>query len=120
MTREKIIKFFIVASNLNRRIVKAHYFSKLERHDDETNYKLFERFANECSSTLLCLMHRLGYCNARLENIIRRLVETRRENNAFYENDAGGHIADFLRQFENREQREGKLNLKSKLLIQSY
>lgn len=109
MLRDVIAKFFIVGCNLNKKIVKAHYFRKLSR-DNTSNYVLFDKFASECSSTLLSVMHRLGHCNGdvTLENILRRHVETRRASNTFFENDAGGHIADFLHRTENREQRESK------------
>jgi hypothetical protein len=109
MLRDVIIKFFIFACNINEKLVKAHYFSKLKR-DDASNYALFDKFASECSNSLLCLLHSLGYCNGdvTLENIIRRHVETRRSTKGFYENDVGGVIAAFLHQPENREQRQGK------------
>ena len=109
MLRDVIVKFFIIACNFDRKIAKSRYFSKLT-HDNETNYALFDTFASECTSTLLCGMHKLGYCNGdvRLENIIRRHVETRRADKAFFVNDAGSLIADFLHQPENLEQREGK------------
>jgi hypothetical protein len=110
MSRDVIAKFFIIACNYNYKIVKGHYFKKLSR-DNATNYALFEKFVRECSSSLLCSMHSDGFCNGdvTLENIIRRLVETRHASKAYFENDAGGFIANFLRQAENREQREGKL-----------
>lgn len=109
-TRAIIAKFFIIASNLNKKIEKGRYFKKLS-NNNENNYALFEEFARVCSNTLLCIMHKLGHCDndVRLENAISRLVEARRGNTAFFENDAGGHIADFLRRNENREEERGKL-----------
>ncbi|TGZ52773.1 Retrovirus-related Pol polyprotein from transposon TNT 1-94 [Temnothorax longispinosus] len=61
--------------------------------------RLFSRFAGECSNTLLCVMHELGYCkrNQRLVDIILAHLEMR-EAFAHKEEDAGsGHIARFLR-----------------------
>jgi len=103
MVRDIIAKFFIVACNFNEKIVRGHYFNKLAR-DNESNYALFDKFASKCSSTLLCGMHRLGFCDGdvTLENIIRRHVVTRRANR-HYESDAGGLITAFLRRPENRE-----------------
>jgi hypothetical protein len=96
--RETIIQFFIIACNINKKIVKGYYFKKV-MNNDEDNYKLFDNFASECSSTLLCIMHRLGHCNSdrMLEEIISRHIEERREDRTFFENDAGGYISTFLR-----------------------
>lgn len=111
-SRAIITKFFIIACNLNKKIVKGRYFKKLS-NNSENNYQLFEEFARECSNTLLCIMYKLGHCDndVRLENVISHLVATRRESIAFFENDAGGHIADFLQRNENREEERGKLTI---------
>lgn len=111
-SRAIISKFFIIACNLNRKIVKGQYFKKLS-NNSENNYNLFEEFARECSNTLLCIMHGLGHCgnDARLKSIISRLVKARHGNRAFFESDAGGHIADFLQHSENREEERGKLRI---------
>lgn len=103
--REIITKFFIIACNLNKKIVKGRYFKKL-RNNSEKNYKLFEEFARECSSTLLCIIYKVGHCgdDVRLESIISRLVEKRRQNIAYFEDDAGDYIHDFIHRNDNREE----------------
>jgi len=109
--RELIGKFIIVGCNLNSKLVAAEYLCYLSDHD-EHNYKLFERFTRECSSTLLCVMHRLGHCgNDRgLMEIISRHLEVR-QCFGHEEDDVGGYIASFLRRNENgRERGKRKIN----------
>jgi len=95
--RELLRKFFIVGCNLNGKLVAAEYLSSLS-DNDERNYKIFERFSRECSNTLLCIMHSLGHCgeDQTLVDIISRHLEVRMcfEHE---EDDAGGHIANFMR-----------------------
>lgn len=95
--RELLGKFFIVASNLNKKLVAADYLTKLS-DNNEKNYCLFGNFVGECSSTLMCIMHKLGHCGGdeRLKNIITRHLEIR-ECFSHEEDDAGGYIADFKR-----------------------
>jgi len=107
--RELLRKFFIVSCNLNGKLVATDYLSRLSDNDEE-NYKIFERFSSECSSTLLCIMHSLGHCedDEMLVKIISRHLEVR----MYFEHeeeDAGGHIADFIRRIQNRRER-GKKN----------
>ena len=66
--------------------------------NDEKNYSIFGNFAGECSSTLLCIMHKLGHCggDARLMEIISHHLEVRECFN-HEEDDVGGYIADFKR-----------------------
>jgi len=109
--RELIRKFIIVGCNLNSKLVAAEYSCYLSDHD-EHNYKLFERFTRECSSTLLCVMHRLGHCgnDRRLMEIISRHLEVRQCFD-HEEDDVGGYIASFLRRNENgRERGKRKIN----------
>jgi len=109
--RDLLRKFIIVGCNLNSKLVAAEYLCYLA-DDDEHNYKLFERFTRECSSTLLCVMHRLGHCenDPRLMEIISRHLEVRQ----FFdheEDDVGGYVASFLRRIENgRERGKRKIN----------
>lgn len=58
-------------------------------------------------------MHRLEHCDddMTLENIILRHVGTRQGSSAFFENDAGGHIAAFLRRNKNWEERGKLINI---------
>jgi len=95
-------KFFIVSSNLNKKLVAGDYLTKLS-DNDEKNYSVFGKFVGECSSTLVCVMHKLGHCgdDVRLKNIIARHLEIR-ECFAHEENDAGSHIADFKRRIRLR------------------
>jgi len=97
-----------VSCNLNGKLVATDYLSRLS--NDEENYKVFERFSRDCSNTLLCIMHSLGHCedDEMLVKIISRHLEVR----IYFEHeedDAGGHIADFLRRIQNRRER-GKKN----------
>jgi len=100
--RELLRKFFIVGCNLNGKLVAADYLSRLSDNDEE-NYKVFERFSRECSNTLLCIMHRLGHCgdDEMLAEIISRHLEVR-IHFEHEEDDAGGHIADFMQRIQNR------------------
>jgi len=50
--RELLIKFFIVASNLNKKLVAPYYLTKLS-DNDKKNYSIFGNFVDECSSTLV-------------------------------------------------------------------
>jgi len=59
--RSRTFKFFIVASNLNKKLVAANYLAKL-LDNGEKNYSIFRNFVGKCSSTLGCIMHKLGYC----------------------------------------------------------
>ena len=95
-------KFFIVASNLNKKLVASDYLTKLS-DNDEKNYSVFRNFVGECSSTLVCVTHKLGHCGdyVRLKNIIARHLEIR-ECFGHEEDDAGSHIADFKRCIEKR------------------
>ena len=90
-------KFFIVASNLNKKLVAGDYLTKLS-DNDEKYYSIFGKFIGECSSTLVCVMHKLGHCgdDVRLKNIIAYHLEIR-ECFGHEEDDAGSHIADFKR-----------------------
>jgi len=107
--RELLRKFFIVGCNLNKKLVAAEYLSNLS-DDDERNYKIFESFSRECSSTLLCIMHRLGHCgeDQALVEIIARHLEVRRCFD-HEEDDAGGHINNFMSRICNGRER-GKKN----------
>jgi len=107
--RELLHKFFIVSCNLNGKLVATDYLSRLSDNDEE-NYKVFERFSRECSNTLLCIMHSLGHCgdDETLVKIISRHLEVR-ICFKHEEDDAGGHIADFMRRIQNRRER-GKKN----------
>jgi len=107
--RELLQKFIIVGCNLNSKLVAAEYLRNLSA-DDEKNFKLFENFSQECSSTLLCIMHSLGHCGneQRLVEIISRHLEVRQCFD-HEEDDAGGYIASFLRRIENGGER-GKKN----------
>ena len=69
-------KFFIVASNLNKKLVAGNYLTKLS-DNDEKNYSVFGKFISECFSTLVCVMHKLGHCgdDVRLKNLIARHLE---------------------------------------------
>ena len=90
--RAIIARFFIIVCNQSKNIKKRDYFKNLSR-DDEINYSLFERFAEkECSSTMLCLLCKMGYFegNVRLIDIISRIVEARYADERYYENDAVG------------------------------
>ena len=72
------------------------YLTKLS-DNNEKNYFVFENFVGECSSTLVCVMHKLGHCDGDvILNIIARHLEIR-ECFDHEEDDAGGHIADFKR-----------------------
>jgi len=109
--RDLLKKFIIVGCNLNSKLVAAEYLSYLS-DDNERNYKLFERFTRECSSTLLCVMHRLGHCgnDPRLLEIISCHLEVRQCFD-HEEDDVGGYIASFLRRIENgRERGKRKIN----------
>jgi len=99
--RELLRKFIIVGCNLNAKLVAAEYLAKLT-DNDENNYKVFESFTGECSSTLLCIMHRLGRCgrDEALVEIIARHLEVRLCFN-HEEDDAGGYIATFMRRIRN-------------------
>ena len=50
--RESLAKFFIIACNLNQKLVAVDYLTKLS-DNDEKNYSVFGCFADECSNTLL-------------------------------------------------------------------
>lgn len=102
--RARIYKFIIIGCSLNQKLNSATYLSGLTDNDDEANYKLFENFSLECSSTLLCIMHKLGHCDcdAKLREIIARHLEVRQWFN-HEEEDVGGYIADFLRRDNERE-----------------
>jgi len=50
--RELLTKFFIVASNLNKKLVAADYLTKLS-DNGEKNYSIFGNFMRKCSSTLV-------------------------------------------------------------------
>jgi len=95
-------KFFIVAGNLNKKIVAGDYLTKLS-DNDEKNYSVFGKFIGECSSTLVCVMHKLGHCgnDVKLQKIIASHLEIR-ECFGHEEDDAGSHIADFKRYTELR------------------
>jgi len=75
--RELLRKFFIVGCNLNGKLIVVEYLSRLLDNDEE-NYKTFERFSRECS-TSLCIMHILGHCDddETLVEIISRHLEMR-------------------------------------------
>ncbi|KYN18359.1 hypothetical protein ALC57_09334 [Trachymyrmex cornetzi] len=93
--RELLTKFITIACNLNGKLVVVDYLSKLT-DNDEINYSVFGDFAGRCSSTLLCVMYKLGHCggDVRLRSIISGHLEVR----DFYdheEDDVGGYIADF-------------------------
>jgi len=90
-------KFFIVTSNLNKKLVAGDYLTKLS-DNNEKNYSVFGNFVGESSSTLVCVMHKLGHCGVdeRLKNIIARHLEIR-ECFGHEEDDAESHIADFKR-----------------------
>ena len=100
--RELLISHFFVASNLNKKLVAGDYLTKLS-DNDEKNYSVFGNFVGECSSTLVCIMHKLEHCGAdeRLKNIITRHLKIR-ECFGHEEDDAGSHIADFKRCIELR------------------
>jgi len=102
-------KFIIVGYNLNAKLVAAEYLAKLTVND-ENNYKVFESFTRECSSTLLCIMHSLGHCGGdeTLVEIISRHLEVRLYFD-HEEDDAGGYIANFMRRIRNGRER-GKKN----------
>jgi len=109
--RELLRKFFIVDCNLNGKLVAAEYLSSLS-DNDEKNYKVFERFSRECSNTLLCIMHSLGYDDDEtLIEIISSHLEVRLyfEHRLYFEDNAGGHIAVFKRRIQNGRER-GKKN----------
>ena len=98
---ELLIKFFIVASNLNKKLVAADYLTKLS-DNGEKNYSIFENFMGKYCSTLVYIMHKLGHCgDERLKNIIARHLEIR-ECFDYEEIDAGGYITDFNRCTELR------------------
>ena len=80
---------------MNKKLVAADYLTKL-LENGEKNYSIFGNFVDECSSTLVCIMQKLGQCDddERLKNIIACHLEIR-ECFDHEENDAGGHIADF-------------------------
>jgi len=105
---EVLRKFFIVGCNLNGKLVAVEYLSRLS-DNDEKNYKVFESFSREFSNTLLCIMHSLGHCgdDRTLVEIISRHFEVR----IYFEheeNDAGGHIANFMRRIRNGRERSRK------------
>jgi len=107
--RELLRKFFIVDCNLNAKLVAAEYLSSLS-DNDEKNYKVFESFSRECSSTLLCIMHSLGHCgeDQTLVEIISRHLEVR----LYFDhekNDVRSYIASFMRRIRNGRER-GKKN----------
>jgi len=95
--RELLRKFIIVGCNLNAKLVAAKYSSNLS-DNDEKNYKVFENFSRDCSSTLLSIMHRLGHCgeDQTLIEIIARHLEVRQYFD-HEEDDVGGYIASFMR-----------------------
>jgi len=107
LLRELLRKFFIVSCNLNGKLGAAKYLSRLS-DNDEKNYKVFERFSRECSNTLLCIMHSLGHCgdDQTLVKIISRHLEVRIYFE--HEDDARGHIADFMRRIRNGRERDRK------------
>jgi len=77
MELRELLKFFIVTSNLNKKLVAAVYLTKLS-DNGEKNYSIFGNFVGECSNTLVCIMHKLSHCSdERLENIIARHLEIR-------------------------------------------
>jgi len=117
--RELLHKFFIVGSNLNRKLVATDYLSKLSDNDEE-NYKVFETFSRECSSTLLCIMHSLGHCgnNEMLVKIISHHLEVRTYFD-HEEDDAGGYIADFMRRIENGRERGKKKKKLNKFIYKN-
>jgi len=106
--REILSNFFIVACNLNAGLKAAEYLSALS-DADEKNYDVFWSFASGCSSTLLCVMTRLGHCagSEKLLGIIRELVEMR-ISLEHEEEDSAGYIADFLRQSTCSSRKTGK------------
>lgn len=97
--RELLSKFFIVACNLNQKLIASDYLFKLS-DNTENNYKVFENFTRECSSTLLCVMHKLGHCDEVMTLIISRHIEVR-EYFHHEEDDAGGYINEFHRRIIN-------------------
>ncbi|XP_071629527.1 uncharacterized protein [Temnothorax longispinosus] len=97
-----LVEFLKVSCNLSNCLNEQREFVEAVTNDEEANYQLFARFAGECSTTLLCVMHELGYCrgNKRLVNIISNILDMR-EALGHEEEDAGkGHIARFLRRNE--------------------
>jgi len=76
--RELLTKLFIIA-NLNKKLVAADYLTKVS-DNDEKNYFIFGNFIGECSSTLVCIMHKLGHYDndERLKNIIANHLEIRK------------------------------------------
>jgi len=102
--RELLRKIFIVGCNLNGKLVAADDCPRYR--NAEENYKIFERFSRECSNTLLCIMHSLGHCgdDEMLAEIISRHLEVR-IHFEHKEDDAKGHIADFMQRIQNRRER---------------
>ncbi|XP_026827601.1 uncharacterized protein LOC113562383 [Ooceraea biroi] len=94
---EILRKVFIIGSNLNGRIDGAKFISALSGNE-KRNYSLFWRFASSCSNTLLSIMAQLGHCDGDQEllAIIEEIIGLREACN-HEEEDAGGHIAGFLR-----------------------
>jgi len=109
LLRELLCKFFIVGCNLNAKLVAAKYLSSLS-DNDEKNYKVFESFSRECSSTLLCIMHSLEHRgeDQTLVEIISRHLEVRLYFD-HEEDDAGGYIASFMCRIQNGREK-GKKN----------
>lgn len=106
MANQEILrKIFSVGCVLDRTLSVQEYLSALS-DDNEKNCEVFSKFASRASSTLLCILEQYGYCGADTE-LRELLVEHVLTRQAFdhEEDDAGGHIADFVRRHTGKHYR---------------
>lgn len=103
---EVIRKFIAICRYLNPTLDTDAFLTAMTG-DANHNYVVFQRFAGECSNTILTILYQLGHCagDKRLIAIIADWVSIREEF-GHHEEDEGGYIAAF-RQAEM--QRSGKI-----------
>lgn len=109
--REVIEKFIVAAGAFNQKLNVDGYLSSVS-DDCAENFRVFSRFANECSDTLLCHLALQGYCrgHSRLLNLIAQQIFVH-ESFGHSERDVTGIISGFLQRYEQAgKHRELKLN----------
>src|SRR5580765_299550 len=97
--KEVVKNCILLAANLMR-VDPSAYINVLS-DQDETNYILFYSFMLKCPSAMLAILFRLGHFagQSKLIEIVGAIVAKRQVDPWQYEEDYGGHIANFLVHF---------------------